>query len=380
MTSANNPAPMSRYGGTATHTETQRRHRREQQGGRIASHRHTGRGISADGGQRASTKAILRHAISAGKRCISTTFATACARSARGPMHEERVLRQWSHAQPQRRRQAPASKTSCRLAAAQGAARPRGRAGGPGRAAAPSIRARTARARLLVGLDDGQTVESVLLPRDGPVRVDAGRLRGRLRVLHDRAATACCARSAAPRSSPRWRWRARQRAVRKVVFMGMGEPAHNLDNVMEAIDLLGTAGGIGHKNLVFSTVGDRARLRAPAARPRQAGAGAVAAHHRRRAARASCCRARRASRPTSWSSWASATRARPATRSSTSGRCWTASTTATDEIDGIVRLLDGKYARAEHDPVQHGRGPDASRGPPGRALPPMARSCTRAAC
>ncbi len=38
--------------------------------------------------------------------------------------------------------------------------------------------------------------------------------------------------------------------------MGMGEPAHNLDNVLEAIDLLGTDGGIGHKNLVFSTVGD----------------------------------------------------------------------------------------------------------------------------
>ncbi|MBI3369027.1 MAG: RNA methyltransferase, partial [Burkholderiales bacterium] len=48
----------------------------------------------------------------------------------------------------------------------------------------------------------------------------------------------------------------RQRAVSKVVFMGMGEPAHNLDNVIEAIELLGTAGGIGHKNLVFSTVGD----------------------------------------------------------------------------------------------------------------------------
>jgi 23S rRNA (adenine2503-C2)-methyltransferase len=44
--------------------------------------------------------------------------------------------------------------------------------------------------------------------------------------------------------------------VKKVVFMGMGEPAHNLDNVLEAIELLGTAGNIGHKNLVFSTVGD----------------------------------------------------------------------------------------------------------------------------
>ena len=48
----------------------------------------------------------------------------------------------------------------------------------------------------------------------------------------------------------------RFRPVKKVVFMGMGEPAHNLDNVLEAIDLLGTEGGIGHKNLVFSTVGD----------------------------------------------------------------------------------------------------------------------------
>jgi 23S rRNA (adenine2503-C2)-methyltransferase len=45
-------------------------------------------------------------------------------------------------------------------------------------------------------------------------------------------------------------------AVRKVVFMGMGEPAHNLDAVLEAIELLGEEGGIGHKSLVFSTVGD----------------------------------------------------------------------------------------------------------------------------
>jgi 23S rRNA (adenine2503-C2)-methyltransferase len=48
-----------------------------------------------------------------------------------------------------------------------------------------------------------------------------------------------------------------RRPIRRVVFMGMGEPADNMDNVLEAIDLLGTAGGIGHKNLVFSTVGDR---------------------------------------------------------------------------------------------------------------------------
>ena len=39
--------------------------------------------------------------------------------------------------------------------------------------------------------------------------------------------------------------------------MGMGEPAHNLDNVLDAITLLGTEGDLATKNLVFSTVGDR---------------------------------------------------------------------------------------------------------------------------
>jgi 23S rRNA (adenine2503-C2)-methyltransferase len=59
--------------------------------------------------------------------------------------------------------------------------------------------------------------------------------------------------------------------VRKVVFMGMGEPAHNLDQVLEAIELLGTAGNVGHKNLVFSTVGDpRVFERLPAGRVKPA--------------------------------------------------------------------------------------------------------------
>jgi 23S rRNA (adenine2503-C2)-methyltransferase len=50
--------------------------------------------------------------------------------------------------------------------------------------------------------------------------------------------------------------RARQ-PVRRVVFMGRGEPAHNLDNVLDAITLLGQEGDLATKNLVFSTVGDR---------------------------------------------------------------------------------------------------------------------------
>ena len=45
--------------------------------------------------------------------------------------------------------------------------------------------------------------------------------------------------------------------TKKVVFMGMGEPSHNLEAVMRVVDLLGTYGEFGHKDLVVSTVGDR---------------------------------------------------------------------------------------------------------------------------
>ena len=109
--------------------------------------------------------------------------------------------------------------------------------------------------RLLVELADGQTVESVLLPRDGlcvstPVGCAVGCLfcmTGRDGLLRQVESAEIVAQVVLARA---------RRTVKRVVFMGMGEPAHNLDNVLEAVDLLGTAGGIGHKNLVFSTVGD----------------------------------------------------------------------------------------------------------------------------
>ena len=111
-------------------------------------------------------------------------------------------------------------------------------------------------ARLLVELADGQTVESVLLPRDGLcVSTQVGCAVGCLFCMTGQGGLSRQLGSAeivAQVALARTR-----RPVRRVVFMGRGEPAHNLDNVLEAIDLLGTAGGIGHKNLVFSTVGDR---------------------------------------------------------------------------------------------------------------------------
>ena len=110
-------------------------------------------------------------------------------------------------------------------------------------------------ARLLVELADKQMVESVLLPRDGLcVSSQVGCavacvfcMTGKSGLLRQLSSSEILAQVALAR---------RFRPVKKVVFMGMGEPAHNLDNVLEAINLLGTEGGIGQRNLVFSTVGD----------------------------------------------------------------------------------------------------------------------------
>jgi len=110
-------------------------------------------------------------------------------------------------------------------------------------------------ARLLVELSDGQTVESVLLPRGGLcVSTQVGCavgcvfcMSGREGLKRQLGSAEIAAQVVLAR---------KRRKVDKVVFMGMGEPAHNLDNVLDAIGFLGLYGNIGHKNLVFSTVGD----------------------------------------------------------------------------------------------------------------------------
>ncbi|MCY7317205.1 MAG: RNA methyltransferase [Ramlibacter sp.] len=169
------------------------------------------------------------------------------------PAHAQRVLRLWSQALPQ---DSGRRKTEDFLPAAL-------RAGLPALEAELRELARLrsehpaqdGSARLLVELADGQSVESVLLPRGGLcVSSQLGCavgcvfcMTGRDGLVRQLGSAEIVAQVALARSI---------RAVKKVVFMGMGEPAHNLDNVMEAIDLLGTLGNIGHKNLVFSTVGD----------------------------------------------------------------------------------------------------------------------------
>lgn len=110
--------------------------------------------------------------------------------------------------------------------------------------------------RSVLQLADGQTVESVMLLREGVcVSTQIGCavgclfcMTGRSGLLRQLTSAEILAQVVIAR---------RRRPLRRVVFMGMGEPSHNLPAVLEALSLLGGPGGFGHKNLVFSTVGER---------------------------------------------------------------------------------------------------------------------------
>lgn len=171
------------------------------------------------------------------------------------PLHVQRVLRQWLWALP--------------LSQTAGRRRPEDFWPQAVREALPALEQRLqalgriqsqhpgedGSARLLIALQDGMTVESVLLPREGVcVSSQVGCavgcqfcMTGREGLIRQVSSAEIITQVALARAL---------RPVKKVVFMGMGEPAHNLDNVMEAIELLGLQGNIGHKNLVFSSVGD----------------------------------------------------------------------------------------------------------------------------
>jgi 23S rRNA (adenine2503-C2)-methyltransferase len=169
------------------------------------------------------------------------------------PCHEDRLLRGWSQVGSYDRVHSPADNffpAAIRRELPAIEAQLNGLAKLSGEYPANDIVA-----RLLVELADGQMVESVLLPRGGLcVSTQVGCavgcvfcMSGRNGLIRQLGSAEIVAQVVLAR---------KRRAVSKVVFMGMGEPAHNLDNVLEAIDLLGIQGNIGHKNLVLSTVGD----------------------------------------------------------------------------------------------------------------------------
>ena len=111
-------------------------------------------------------------------------------------------------------------------------------------------------AKLLLALPDNQTIETVMLPRDGVcVSCQVGCavgcvfcMTGKGGLIRQLDALEIIAQVAwARRINPK---------TKKVAFMGMGEPSHNLKNIMAAVTFLGEYGDFGHKNLVISTVGD----------------------------------------------------------------------------------------------------------------------------
>jgi 23S rRNA (adenine2503-C2)-methyltransferase len=169
------------------------------------------------------------------------------------PRHQQRVMRLWSQALPQRsgRRELEHFLPAALVAEMPAIERELAALA----TLASEHPGEDGSSRLLVKLGDGQMVESVLLPRGGLcVSTQVGCavgcmfcMTGTTGLIRQVGSAEIVAQVALART---------KRPVKKVVFMGMGEPAHNLDNVLEAIDLLGTVGNIGHKNLVFSTVGD----------------------------------------------------------------------------------------------------------------------------
>ena len=257
-----------------------------------------------------------------------------------GPKHEDRVLRLWAQARPQ---DSGRRKVEDFLPLAL-------RAELPGLVDELAGLARLqsqhpgadGSARLLVQLHDGQAVEAVLLPRDGLcVSTQVGCavgcvfcMTGQGGLLRQLGSAEIVAQVALARTL---------RPVHKVVFMGMGEPAHNLDAVLEAIELLGTGGAIGHKNLVFSTVGDpRVFERLPQGRVKPALA--LSLHSTKAALRAELLP--RAPRMDPAELVAQGEVYARATGYPTQYQ-WTlieGINDGADEVEGIVALLAGKYA------------------------------------
>jgi 23S rRNA (adenine2503-C2)-methyltransferase len=289
-----------------------------------------------------------------------------------GPRHEAHVLRRWAQALPQasgRRRledflpqalRADLPALSDELA---GLARLQS-----------EHAAEDGSARMLVALADGQTVEAVLLPREGLcVSTQVGCavgcvfcMTGQGGLQRQLGSAEIVAQVALART---------RRPVRRVVFMGMGEPAHNLDNVLEAIDLLGTAGAVGHKNLVFSTVGD-ARVFERLPRGQVKPALALSLHSTHAALRAELLPRAPRIAP---AELAAAGEAYARATGYPIQYQWTlieGVNDGDDEVEGIVALLSGRYAMMNLIPYNAVAGL-AFRRPPWERAAEMARALNR---
>ena len=192
------------------------------------------------------------------------------------PGHEAAILRAWTHALPLDSRPAASRVSSCRCRCAPTLPALAGELAALARVHAehPAATARrgcwsnwpTARpSRACCCRADGLCVSTQVGCAVGCVFCMTGR-DGLLRQLGSAEIVAQVALARA------------RRAVRKVVFMGMGEPAHNLDNVLEAIELARHRGRDRPQEPRLLDRRRPPRVRAPAARARCKPALALSLH------------------------------------------------------------------------------------------------------
>ncbi len=195
--------------------------------------------------------------------------------------------------------------------------------------------------RLLVRVADGRSIETVRLPSSslcastqiGCAVGCAFCMTGREGLVRNLTTLEILAQVALAR---------RRGPVRRVVFMGMGEPAHNLDRVLEAIDALIAWGGIGRKNLVISTVGDRrlfARLSARDVKP----AIALSLHTTNAARRRDLLPRAPAVDPSELVALAEEYALASGIPTQYQWTLMAGVNDGDDELEGIQRLLDGRY-------------------------------------
>ena len=187
------------------------------------------------------------------------------------PVHQQRVLRHWTHALPHSRNKRQPEHWLPKAVLDDLPALDATLAGLVRLVSRPP--AEDGSERLLLALADGQTVESVLLPA-------TGKSHGVCVSTQVGCAVGCkfcasglfgVARNLDANEIFEQVVHARRRLpTDRVVYMGMGEPSHNLDAVLEAVARIRDVGQISGKKQVVSTVGSVkaiARMQAAAVRP-----------------------------------------------------------------------------------------------------------------
>ena len=115
--------------------------------------------------------------------------------------------------------------------------------------------------RWVLKASDGQLIECVLLPREGVcVSTQVGCAVGCVFCMTGKSGL--IRQLTDLEVAGQVQYAMRNAPVKKVVLMGMGEPSHNLRSVFSAVEHIVRYSGIGYKEVVISTVGDKRLFKA----------------------------------------------------------------------------------------------------------------------